>query len=110
MGEGVVVWRGFTFEANCGSCGGYGESSTQRVRTPGLVRGLAPCHLRGGTIPGDRPSESRGAGLLGVGLWAFVRRPIDTVVMGLLAQQADFAYTCATTTVSVLSPKGFLEG
>ena len=52
MGEGIVDWRGFTFEANCGSCGGT-SPPPDMVRTPGIAVGLAHCCLGGGTIPED---------------------------------------------------------
>ena len=52
MGEGVVDWKGFAFEANCGSCGGM-SPPPEVVRTPEIAGGLARCCLGGGTIPGD---------------------------------------------------------
>ena len=71
MGEGIVDWKGFAFEANSGSCGGT-SPPPDMVWTPGKAVGLAHCCLGGGTIPGDRLIGIQGelvfwGGTLGLG-------------------------------------------
>ena len=104
MGEGIVDWEGFAFEANSGSCGGT-SPPPDMVWTPGKAVGLAHCCLGGGTIPGDRLIGIQGGWSLGVGLSALVRRPINTVVVGIFLTGGFSLHLCHYNRVDAI-PKG----
>ena len=71
MGEGVVFWKGFTFEANCGGCGGVVSHPVLWI--PQGSSGIYPAAgLEYGTIPGDRLIGIQGELVPGggtLGLW-----------------------------------------